>query len=122
MNGIVSVNIKGESYPLKFGMQAFLIFQDKSVNSNVSAESTEGRLKAVCDLFFAGLAGNSIRSEKPILSYAECVDLFDELCLEPDFNDQVNAIWNCFNESVKPLTEPNKTVEVKKKEKVKASR
>lgn len=121
MNGIVNVNIKGQAYPLKFGMQAFLIFQDKSVNSNVSAESTEGRLKAVCDLFFAGLAGHSIRNEKPVLSYPECVDLFDELCMEPDFNDQVNAIWNCFNESVKPLTEPVKAEPIKKKEKVKAS-
>lgn len=115
MNGIVEVSIKEKKYSLKFGMQAFLIFQEKSAKSTLDADSMEGKLKSVCDLFFAGMTGNSIRNDKPVLPYSECVDLFDMLCVEPDFNDQVQKLWDCFNESIKPLTEIKETKAISKK-------
>lgn len=103
MNGVATVTIKGVKHNLKFGMQAFLLFQERSGKSTAKADTLEGSLKAICDLFFAGMTGNSIRNELPIKSYAECCDLFDDLTIEPNFNDQVAELWRVFNESVKSL-------------------
>lgn len=118
MNGVATVTIQGEKHQLRFGMQAFLIFQDRSAKNTVTNDSLEGGLKAICDLFFAGMTGNSIRNELPIKSYGECCDLFDMLAIEPNFNDQVAELWRVFNDSVKSITEPTAPA-VKKKVAVK---
>lgn len=112
-NGVVEVSIKGINYRLRFGMQAFLIFQEKSGKSTAKLDSLEGGLKAICDLFFAGMTGNSIRNELPIKSYCDCCDLFDELTMEPNFNDQVAELWRVFNESIKSIGAPSETTKKK---------
>jgi len=115
MNGITDVTIKGEKHQLRFGMQAFLIFQDRSTKNSAPVNSIEAGLKSVCDLFFAGMTGNCIRNEMPIKSFAECCDLFDELSMEPDFNDQVSKIWECFGDSIKNISNAAENKTVKKK-------
>lgn len=118
MNGVGKVKIKGVEYPLKFGVQALLVYEEEIGKNPLSNDSTAAGLAASCIIFYAGLVGNAIRSRQPILSFEEVFDLFhDELALEPDFNEQVMKMWEVFNLSIKPII-AEKTAEmeeVKKK-------
>jgi len=103
MNGVAKVTIKGKEYPLKFGVQALMRYEERGKKSTVSDDDNINVITASINVFYAGLVGSNIRLEQPIISYADASDLYDELSLEEDYNEQLTAIWAAFNESVLPI-------------------
>jgi len=116
MNGVAKVTIKGKEYPLKFGVQAMLVYEEE-VNKNPLVEGVAAGMAATCIVLYAGLIGNSIRSRQPVMPFEEVYDLmYDGLALEPDFNTQVTRMWDVFNESIQPIVKSKEDGEsVKKK-------
>lgn len=119
MNGVAKVTIKGQEYPLKFGVQALLLYEELVKENPLSQSTLAAGMAASCNVLYAGLTGSSIRSRQPVMSFEEVYDLmYDGLALEPDFNDQVAKMWEAFNLSVEPIIK-QKEPEAGSKKKVK---
>jgi len=103
MNGVAKVTIKGQEYPIKFGVQALMLYEARANKSLVTDDENSNVITASVNVFYAGLVGACIRLELPMKSFSDACDLFDELALEETYNEQLAEIWEAFNASVLPI-------------------
>ena len=98
MNGVAEINItKGNFkgvYKLRFGMIGCMEFEVRCFNS-----STLNNGKMLTDLIFAGIFGEAARVENKMPVYSDVADLVDSLSEEEDYNEQLESIWNVYNQS-----------------------
>lgn len=93
MNGICELRVDGKVYPLKFGMLAIEELEKRVITNHVSSN-----IKGAVDLIYAGMMNYAIVKEKKVPSYEEVYNLL-EANTSPDFEAQIQAAWECFNES-----------------------
>jgi len=103
MSGIAKITVKGVEYPLRFGVRGLMKYEERVRLEGVSEDQDINIITGSINVVYAGLYSASIRLEKPAMSFADASDLFDELSLETDYNEQLSAVWDAFNESVMPI-------------------
>lgn len=83
--------------------------------------TTEGQMKLAGDLLYAGLLGQALRDERPIPSWGETMDLFDEFSKQSDFSEQFVKMFDVYKETewAKKLLEVTPSSESSDKKKVK---
>lgn len=99
MNGIVEISIKGKKHRLRFNVQAFMEFEPRVLKANHLQGTSAYNTKVMTDLVYCGLFGEKLRSDQPIPTYDEFMDLFEEFSEEPDFAEQLQKVSEAFGES-----------------------
>lgn len=94
MNGVCEMRIAGKVYPLKFGIVAVEEFS-RLCSDNVSKNAN----KAMIELIYSGLFNHAIANRLPAKSFSEVYDLVEEFNNEDDAADQIEKIWETFNQS-----------------------
>lgn len=118
MNGVAKVTIKGQEYPLKFGVQSMFAYERVSKDKPEDLEEGSLALLASCNVLYSGMVGESLRSRTLSVKFEDVYDLFfDHLIFEKDFNDQISILWAVFTEANASLIPQKEEVADKKKAK-----
>lgn len=94
MNGVVEITVKKKKHILRFGYHGCMEFEQR-----IFKNPTQNQGKMLTDLVFSGIYGECMRSEKPMPIYEEVYDLVDLLSEEKDYSDQMQKVWDCYNQS-----------------------
>src|SRR6478736_1288909 len=94
MNGVVEITVKKKKHILRFGYHGCM-----ELELRLSKNPDENSAKTVTDLVYSGLYGESMRSEMPKPAYIDVCDLVDNLSEQDDYSDQIQKVWDCYNES-----------------------
>lgn len=99
MNGIVEITVSGKLVTLQFGAQACMLFEEMALQNAMDPMSKENHVKLMCDLFHCGIAGYQLRTRRPVTTYDQNMDLFDQFAAESDFKTDMELIWKTWGES-----------------------
>src|SRR4051812_12477015 len=97
-NGIVELKGVEKKYILRFGYQACMEFERRSISS-MTASAGQNNITLASDIIYAGLYGEALRNEKPIPKYSDAVDLIDDLSETDNLSEQIESVWDVYNES-----------------------